>query len=126
MPDATLPRQNMKVCPKHGLTSYTDATKSRKYGSCRKCRVMAVTKRRAKVKDLAVAYKGGKCQHCLTEYPNAVLEFHHLDPSEKDFAIAAKGHCRSWDSVKKELDKCVMLCANCHRIEHLRIDNAQS
>jgi len=46
------------------------------------------------------------------------LEFHHLKTNEKDFGISQKGYTRSWVKVKKELDKCVMLCANCHREIH--------
>mgnify|MGYP003431129005 FL=1 len=46
------------------------------------------------------------------------MEFHHLDPEQKDFGIAAKGYTRSWEKVKEELDKCIMVCANCHREIH--------
>ncbi|MCL0097338.1 hypothetical protein M1O19_02245 [Dehalococcoidia bacterium] len=42
------------------------------------------------------------------------LEFHHLD-SSKDFGISEKGHARSWERVKAELERCVLLCANCRR-----------
>lgn len=71
---------------------------------------------------MAIEYKGGECAHCRGVFHPSVFEFHHRDPSEKDFAMSAKGHCRSWEAVKKELDKCDMLCANCHRIEHARLD----
>jgi predicted HNH restriction endonuclease len=47
-----------------------------------------------------------------------VLEFHHLKSNAKDFGISAKGYCRSWNKVRSELDKCVLLCANCHREVH--------
>ena len=46
------------------------------------------------------------------------LEFHHLDPSQKDFGISSKGYTRSWDKVKEELDKCILVCSNCHREIH--------
>jgi len=42
----------------------------------------------------------------------------HLDPNEKDFGISAKGYTRAWEKVKEELDKCIMVCANCHREIH--------
>ena len=46
------------------------------------------------------------------------LGFHHLDPNQKDFSIGSKGYTRSFDKVKKELDKCICVCANCHREIH--------
>jgi len=45
------------------------------------------------------------------------LEFHHINKDEKDFAIGS-GNTKSWSDIKKELDKCVLLCANCHREVH--------
>lgn len=50
------------------------------------------------------------------EYIGA-LEFHHKD-GEKDFGIAAKGHTKSWERIKEELDKCVLVCSNCHKEIH--------
>ena len=41
-----------------------------------------------------------------------------LDPNKKDFGIANKGYTRSWEKVQEELDKCIMVCANCHREIH--------
>ena len=41
-----------------------------------------------------------------------------IDPTKKDFSLSVEGRSKSWDTVRKELDKCVMLCANCHRIRH--------
>lgn len=63
-------------------------------------------------------YKGSKCQLCdYNKYPGA-LEFHHLDPNEKDFNIS-KARLLSFNlEIKKELDKCILLCANCHREVH--------
>ena len=79
----------------------------------------SVQKRREKLKWLSIQYKGNKCQDCLVSFPQYnVYEFHHLDPTTKDFSIGGDGHTRSWDEIKSELDKCVMLCSNCHRIRH--------
>jgi hypothetical protein len=80
--------------------------------------VDAVRKRRLKIKQMAVDYKGGKCEKCGYDKCIDALEFHHLNESEKEFGIGEKGHTRSWEDIKKELDKCVLLCANCHREEH--------
>ena len=65
-------------------------------------------------------YKGGRCNDCGyddLQYLD-VFDFHHLDPKEKDFSIS-KVRC-SWDKMQPELDKCVMLCARCHRIRHAK------
>lgn len=77
--------------------------------------IRAVAKRRRKIKELSVSYKGGKCQVCgYGKYPGA-LDLHHIDPSTKEFGIGDKGYTRSWEKVRKELDKCILVCANCHR-----------
>lgn len=65
----------------------------------------------------AIEYKGNKCYDCQTTYHESVYEFHHLDPNTKDYNPAALKSA-SWERFKAELDKCVMLCANCHRIRH--------
>lgn len=53
------------------------------------------------------------------KHPEAI-DFHHLDPTEKDFDIA-RGMGIAWDKVKAEIEKCVCLCANCHRLHHAGI-----
>ena len=108
-------------CPKHGMTTFV--LRSNKGGSpryrCKKCAVEAVQRRREKIKQQAVEYMGGKCTDCGFETEHlGVYEFHHPDPNEKDFAISQNGATRSWEKTAAELDKCVMLCANCHRIRH--------
>jgi hypothetical protein len=106
----------IRTCKHHGESEYTkDPSGSWR---CKRCRVDAVRKRRNKLKLLAVEYKGGKCKRCGYNKCTRALEFHHLDPNEKDFGITAKGFTRSWEKTKIELDKCIMLCANCHAEEH--------
>ena len=99
---------------------------SRERWKCLKCQAEAVQKRRDKVKILSVAYKGGKCQVCGYDKYVGALEFHHINPEEKDFGIASKGYTYSWDKVKKEIDKCVLICANCHREIHAGIISCPS
>lgn len=96
----------------------------RKYRDLRAYLIKAVQRRRRKVRELAVEYKGGKCQKCGYRRCIEALEFHHIEVSKKDFGISAKGYTRSWKRVKEEIDKCVMLCANCHREIH--VENAAS
>lgn len=63
-------------------------------------------------KKKAVEYKGGKCQNCGYKKSYYCLSFHHINPKEKDFNISSA--TMSWDSIKKEIDKCVLVCMNCH------------
>ena len=88
---------------------------TRKYADRREALKKAVIKRRKKVKTLALEYKGGKCQICGYSKCVGALELHHVNPKEKSFGIGEKGYTRSWEKVRLELDKCVLLCANCHR-----------
>lgn len=74
--------------------------------------------KRDKFKKGCVEYKGGKCEHCGYTKSISALQFHHKDPKEKLYEISREAHRRPWESVKAELDKCLMLCANCHIEEH--------
>ena len=78
----------------------------------------AVIKRRKKIREMALGYKGGKCMLCGYNKCPAALDFHHLEKDEKDFGLSAKGITRSWEKTKSELDKCILICANCHRETH--------
>lgn len=86
----------------------------RKYADRRESLIKAVAKRRRKIKLLSIEYKGGKCQICGYNKCPAALDLHHIN-GKKDFGIGDKGYTRSWEIVKKELDKCILVCANCHR-----------
>jgi len=68
-------------------------------------------------KEKAVAYKGGKCEKCGGIFLPCVFDFHHKDPSDKE-TTGSTFLCWNWDRMKTELDKCSLLCANCHREEH--------
>jgi hypothetical protein len=66
-------------------------------------------------------YKGNKCEQCgydKIEYHTA-FDFHHKDPSEKDFALSKA--FRSFDRNKKEVDKCMLMCKTCHMEIHQKI-----
>ncbi len=65
----------------------------------------------------AIEYKGGCCQNCGYSKYYGALEFHHVDPKEKELNWT-KLRLTSWANIQKELDKCVLLCANCHREVH--------
>lgn len=106
-----------RECPVHGLTDFR-VSKERPNGRCKKCSVVAVTKRRKTLKTKAVEYMGGRCAHCQNIFPDCVYEFHHTEPEHKDFGLSAKGITWGWAKIEAELNKCIMLCSNCHRIEH--------
>jgi DNA-binding CsgD family transcriptional regulator len=72
---------------------------------------------RQRLKEKSIEYKGGCCEKCGYDRCNSALEFHHLNPNEKDFGIGSYS-VLSWEKIKLELDKCIMVCANCHREIH--------
>jgi 5-methylcytosine-specific restriction endonuclease McrA len=94
---------------------------TRRYADRREYMIEAVKKRRRKLRVMAMEYKGGKCIRCGYCKEIAALEFHHIDPKGKDFGLSQRGLTRSWEKIKDELDKCVLLCANCHREIHAMI-----
>ena len=71
-------------------------------------------RKREKIK--LVEYKGGKCEKCDYDKCTDALEFHHLDPNEKDFTISGKSW--SFERLKKEVEKCILVCSNCHKEIH--------
>lgn len=79
------------------------------------CNSCTVNKRKNKIKKLLVEYKGGKCQIPSCRYNRSMraLKFHHLNPDEKDFGVSGN-HCHSLELLKKEVDKCILVCGNCH------------
>ncbi len=78
----------------------------------------AVIKRRKKVRLMAIEHLGGKCERCGYKKCVRALSFHHKDPAQKSFGISAQGMTRSWEKVKQEVEKCMLLCANCHMEIH--------
>ncbi len=67
---------------------------------------------------MAREYKGNKCVLCGYNKCPRALSFHHVNPKSKSFGLSVKGLTRSWDKIKAELDKCVLICANCHMEVH--------
>lgn len=66
----------------------------------------------------AVQELGGKCKHCGID-DIFVLHFHHKDPTKKEFGISQFSVHGEWCELKKEIDKCILLCGNCHSKLHL-------
>ena len=85
-----------------------------------KAAVEKVTKRRRKLKAMAVGELGGCCMKCGYDKCIDALEFHHNDPKQKEFQIGS-GNTMAWDRIKEELKKCILVCANCHREIHAEV-----
>jgi len=88
--------------------------------ACIQCSNLTIKKFRDGMKRTAVDQFGGCCFDCKRSYPLAVYDFHHLDSADKDIHLSRllRKKRTSWNEMKHELDKCVLLCANCHRIRH--------
>jgi len=81
----------------------------------------AIRYRKRRIKHLLVLSKGGKCERCGYNTCEGALQFHHRDPSQKEFALSdfnLNNADFSMAKVYAELDKCDMLCANCHAEIH--------
>lgn len=107
-----------KLCIRCRLHSEFKKNSNGKY-ICKNCAKVSVTKSRRKLKKKAIAYLGGKCEKCGYDKCPAALEFHHKSDN-KEFTFS--GSIVSWDKAKKELDKCQLLCSNCHREAHWFIE----
>lgn len=113
-----------KYCPKceqeKPLEMFYTRRGNQTYSYCKPCVNNQTILRQRALKEKAVQYKGGRCADCEGVYHNACYDFHHENPEEKDFTFS-KVKTTSWNEVlKQELDKCVLLCANCHRLRHTK------
>ena len=81
-----------------------------------------VKKWRQVTKQRLIDAFGGKCSVCGYDKCNEALEFHHIEPTEKEFSFCnVMAKPQSWDKIVKEIRKCVCLCSNCHREIHYGI-----
>ena len=91
------------------------------YSQCRSCNSKDATERMQAIKLKLVELKGGKCQLCsFSEYVGA-LEFHHVDPKEKDKNVSRLIKSKINQQVIDEINKCVLVCSNCHKMIHAGI-----
>lgn len=77
-----------------------------------------IQQKRHNIKLKAIEYLGGKCSKCGYNKCKDSLVFHHNNPEEKTFEIGDDGRIRKWEAIQNELDKCSLLCCNCHLEEH--------
>jgi 5-methylcytosine-specific restriction endonuclease McrA len=74
-------------------------------------------KERLQLKRVCVDMLGGKCINCGFNSHLAALEFDHIDPKKKYKSVSDLLLGSSWETIQQEVKKCVLLCANCHRIK---------
>ena len=122
----TIPRSEVsdcRFCPRCKIEKLKDEFYNRRNGKgnsvyCKHCSNNQTVERQKRFKQQCIDYKGGKCVSCGYKKCNNVLEFHHLDPNKKGFSIAHARLTSFNEKVKKELDNCALVCANCHREIH--------
>lgn len=115
-------KQTKKICPKCKIEKPVEDFYRRRNDAncsthCKLCTTISTRERQRGVKQKAVDYLGGKCSVCNYDKYIGALEFHHIDPLQKDFTIADL-KLSSFERIKFELDKCLLVCANCHREIH--------
>lgn len=98
----------LRFCKHHGETEFRQQSSNGKVSyHCVMCYVQRQSRLRKEKKLRAIEYKGGCCSRCgYNKYPDA-LEFHHLDPSEKETGAEIRN--LSWDRLRIEIDKCILV-----------------
>jgi hypothetical protein len=104
--------QFIAECARHGWTEFVVYRDGR--SRCRRCSAEAVVRRRRRVKQILMEEAGGACKLCGYARFAGALQFHHLEPAAKEFAVSRRGITRSIEEVREEAKKCILLCANCH------------
>jgi hypothetical protein len=114
--------EGKKVCPKClsllSLDNFYKRQNGQPMSHCKNCSRKQTSERQRKLKTECIYYKGGKCAFCGYAKCQAALEFHHVNSEIKEFGINMLKRTKFNDSIKKELDKCLLVCANCHREIH--------
>ena len=88
---------------------------------CKRCFNKYCAERWKKRKQIIIEERGGVCFDCKCSFHYSVFEFHHLDPLQKEFNWS-RARKLTENKMRKEVEKCVMLCANCHRLRHWKVD----
>jgi predicted transcriptional regulator len=119
---------SIKKCTKCGEekpgTEFYIYPRSKKKSLFSYCKVCASNKTSSRYRSYKLSYialKGGCCQACGFNKYEGSLEFHHVDPAEKDNSIAKLMRHPNSPKILAELEKCVLVCSNCHRMIHAGI-----
>ena len=111
-PAASGERYVVRDCARHGRGDFV--LEGRGYYRGVRCRSEQVSAHRRRAKATLVSEAGGCCSVCGYDRYLGALHFHHTDPDSKSFTLAALGITRSLAAMRREIRKCVLLCANCH------------
>ena len=115
-----------KICTKCGIEkpitefNWRDKSKGTHRSECKICHTNYMKEQYKKKREAVGGIKQElSCAKCgYNEYPTA-LDFHHLDPTQKDTTVARMiANNYSLERAFTEIDKCICLCANCHRVFH--------
>ena len=98
----------------------SDECKRKNYKNSNKSRTGSYMTLRGKKKKLQfIIEMGGKCSVCGYDKNMSALSFHHLDRDKKTMTLDTRTFCaRSIESLREELDNCILLCHNCHMELH--------
>lgn len=93
----------------------------REYRKTNRALVTAKTKAKRRARwDYAINLLGGCCSKCKQVFDSVCYDLHHVDPTQKEFTIG-ENMLVGKEKFEAEVKKCVLLCANCHRLEHKEI-----
>jgi predicted HNH restriction endonuclease len=106
--------RSKEYCEKHGHTEFTYSSKYKI--KCIKCQSVRKSLRKNRNRQELLKIHGSKCSVCSYDKCSSALQFHHIDPSEKEFEISESAY--SLENLIAEAKKCVLLCANCHAMVH--------
>ena len=101
---------------RHTIAKYLNPKPKLSEKDLKENQVKSVINWRKRTKEKLVEYLGGKCVCCGYNKCHRALQFHHKDPSKKDFQIS--GTTKSFSRLKEEADKCILVCSNCHAEIH--------
>lgn len=112
-------------CKKEKLVSefYKRRNGSEPSPYCKPCTTEQTIERQRLFKAKCVEYLGGKCIVCGYDKYQGSLDFHHIVPEEKEFNISKVRLTKYGPKVEKELDKCILVCKNCHSEIHAGLIN---
>ncbi len=96
------------------VSSFRKILNRNNYSSyCKECESKNAILKQQNLKKKCIEYLGGECECCHQKFDEKIYQFHHTEPAHKDFNIC-KHKSFNFENVKSELDKCILLCANCH------------
>ena len=121
-------KSEMLICNVHGISEFSLSGIKIQRWKCKKCMYDSSKNYLYELKIKCILYKGGKCERCGYDKCVRSMHFHHVDPSLKEFSISDrnpntnKKGTKKWESVRSELNKCILLCSNCHFEIHEELD----